>query len=419
MFTRIQTRSFRCLRSVDQALGPFRALVGPNASGKTTFLDVIGFLGDLVRNRGGVLETVRLRSTSFEKLLWMGQGNSFQLAVEAEIPEAVHKVMAEDKRRFTHVRYEVEVGLELDSNEIGLDYETLWLKEPAADHKPTQRDLFPTLQPESASLISKSQKGQKSALSKKPGGNDNYYPEGRDSYTPSFKLGRGKSALANIPADTESFPVSSWFRNLLEKGVQPFVLNSQKMRQPSPPGLGRRFQTDGSNLPWVVAELRQDQKHFRAWLEHVRTALEDIKDVDSVERPEDKHRYLVIQYANGAKVPSWLASDGTLRLLTLTIPAYLPDIEGTFLIEEPENGIHPRGIETVLQSLSSIYRGQVLLATHSPVALNMLEPRDVLCFAKDANGATDIISGDRHPALREWKKGEPDLGVLFASGILS
>lgn len=419
MFTRIQTRSFRCLKSVDQTLGPFRALVGPNASGKTTFLDVIGLLGDLVRNRGEVVETVRGRSSSFEKLVWMGQGHSFQLALEAGIPEAVRKGMADDKQRFTRVRYEVEVGLEPGSNEIGLDHETLWLKEAAAEKKPDQRELFPVPQLESPSLMSKSQKGQRAALTKTPGGNDNYYTEGRKSYMPSFKLGRGRSALANIPADTESFPVSTWFRDLLEKGVQPFVLNSQLMRQPSPPGLGRRFQTDGSNLPWVVNDLRQDQKRFRAWLEHVRTALEDIKDVNTVERPEDKHRYLMIEYQNGARVPSWLASDGTLRLLTLTIPAYLPDMEGTFLIEEPENGIHPRAIETVLQSLSSIYRSQVLLATHSPVALNLLEPRDVLCFAKDANGATDIVSGDRHPALQEWRKGEPDLGVLFASGILS
>jgi predicted ATPase len=419
MFTRIQTRSFRCLKAVDQTLGPFRALVGPNASGKTTFLDVIGFLGDLVRNRGEVVEAVQKRSSSFEKLVWMGHGNSFQLAVEAEIPEAVRKVMAEDKQRFERVRYEVQLGLEEGSNEIGLDYETLWLKEPVQEKKLGQRDLFPAPQPESPNLVSRSQKGQKAALTKTPGGNDNYYTEGRKSYMPSYKLGRGKAALANIPADKESFPVSTWFRNLLEKGVQPFVLNSQLIRQPSPPGLGRRFQTDGSNLPWVVAELRQDQKRFRTWLDHVRTALEDIKDVDSVERPEDKHRYLVVEYQNGAKVPSWLVSDGTLRLLTLTIPAYLPDIEGTFLIEEPENGIHPRAIETVLQSLSSIYRSQVLLATHSPVALNMLEPRNVLCFAKDASGATDIVSGDHHPALRDWKKGEPDLGVLFASGILS
>ena len=103
---------------------------------------------------------------------------------------------------------------------------------------------------------------------------------------PSFKLGRGKSALANIPADAESFPVSTWFRSLLEKGVQTFVLNSQLMKKPSPPGLGTRFQTDGSNLPWVVAELKTDGKRFQAWIEHVRTALEDIKDIDSVERPE-------------------------------------------------------------------------------------------------------------------------------------
>jgi predicted ATPase len=419
MFTRIQTRSFRCLKAVDQTLGSFRALVGPNASGKTTFLDVIGFLGDLVRNRGDVLETLRFRSSSFEKLLWMGRGNSFQLAVEAAIPEMARKQMSEDKQHFSHLRYEVEVGLESGINEIGLNYETLWLKEAGVDNKLVQRDLFPAPQLDGPSLISRSQKGQKAAITKKPGGNDNFYTEGRKSYTPSFKLGRGKSALANLPADNESFPVSTWFRNLLEKGVQPFVLNSQLMRQPSSPGLGWRFQPDGSNLPWVVAELRKEPKRFHSWLEHVRTALEDIKDVDSVERPEDKHRYLVIEYRNGARVPSWLVSDGTLRLLTLTIPAYLPDLDGTFLIEEPENGIHPRAIETVLQSLSSIYGSQVLLATHSPVALNMLEPHDVLCFAKDAEGATDIISGDRHPALREWKKGEPDLGVLFASGILS
>jgi predicted ATPase len=69
--------------------------------------------------------------------------------------------------------------------------------------------------------------------------------------------------------------------------------------------------------------------------------------------------------------------------------------------------------------LSSIYAGQVLIATHSPVALNMLEPSQVLCFAKDQTGATDIVTGDRHPALQNWKQGQPDLGVLFAAGILS
>jgi len=417
MFTRIQTSGYRSLKAVDQELASFQALVGPNASGKTTFLDVVGFLSDLMRHRGEINPVAQARSATFEKLTWMGKGASFQLAVEAEIPAGVRSAMSETLRDSDRVRYELEVGL-LDG-EVGINHEILWLVKHTPP-KGRQVELFPAPQGERPELVSRAGRGRKVAVKKAPGGNDNYYNEGkRKTYNPSFKLGRGRSALANLPADTESFPVSSWFRTYLEQGVQPFVLNSQIIQKPSPPGLHRRFRTDGSNLPWVVAELRKDRTRFAAWLNHVRTALPDITDVQTVERPEDRHSYLVIHYANGATVPSWLASDGTLRLLALTIPAYLPEIDGTFLIEEPENGVHPRALETVLQSLSSIYSGQVLIATHSPVALNLLAPAQILCFAKDTDGATDIVAGDKHPALRDWKEGEPDLGVLFASGILS
>ena len=48
MITRIEAKNFRCLRYVSQPLENFNVLVGPNASGKTTFLDVIGFLGRMV-----------------------------------------------------------------------------------------------------------------------------------------------------------------------------------------------------------------------------------------------------------------------------------------------------------------------------------------------------------------------------------
>ena len=112
-----------------------------------------------------------------------------------------------------------------------------------------------------------------------------------------------------------------------------------------------------------------------------------------------------------------MASDGTLRLLALTLPAYLPDFNGVYLIEEPENGIHPRAVETMFQSLSSVYGAQMLLATHSPVILSMAEPKSVLCFAKTSEGITDIVRGDQHPRLREWQ-GEMNPGTLFAAGVL-
>lgn len=41
MISLIEAKGYRCLRYVRQALGDFHVLVGSNASGKTTFLDVV------------------------------------------------------------------------------------------------------------------------------------------------------------------------------------------------------------------------------------------------------------------------------------------------------------------------------------------------------------------------------------------
>ena len=112
-----------------------------------------------------------------------------------------------------------------------------------------------------------------------------------------------------------------------------------------------------------------------------------------------------------------MASDGTLRLLALTVPAYVPNFSGICLIEEPENGVHPRAIETIFQSLSSVYGAQFLMATHSPTVLSLASPESILCFKKTSIGATDIVRGDEHPAVKDWK-GAVTLSELYAGGVL-
>ena len=42
MITLVEALNYRCLRSVKRRLQPFHVLIGPNASGETTFLDIIG-----------------------------------------------------------------------------------------------------------------------------------------------------------------------------------------------------------------------------------------------------------------------------------------------------------------------------------------------------------------------------------------
>ena len=58
MLAQIEALSYRCLRYVRQSLYPFQVLIGPNASGKSTFLDVVAFLADVLREQDGVAAAI-------------------------------------------------------------------------------------------------------------------------------------------------------------------------------------------------------------------------------------------------------------------------------------------------------------------------------------------------------------------------
>jgi len=414
MIRLVEALNYRCLRYVSQRLDDFHVLVGPNASGKTTFLDALAFLGDLVSE--GLEKAVGERTQDFRDMVWRRTDGRIELAVELEMPEDRRKLL--ERQTWSLIRYEVAVGTDPQSGEVGILEEKVLLK-PSEERSPIQRTLFPAEPTAPETLISpKTTRGTKTIVNKVAGGNDNFYDETGRGWDHAFKLGPRRSALANLPEDESKFPVATWLKGVLMEGVQRLILNSTLMRNPSPPGQPRKFRPDGSNLPWAIERLKTDAPVRHAeWVAHVRTALPDIEDVKTVERPEDRSRYLVICYRDKLEVPSWTASDGTLRLLALTLIAYLSKLTGVYLIEEPENGVHPRAVETVFQSLSSVYDAQILLATHSPVILSIAEPSQVLCFSKVESGAADIIRGTEHPALRDWR-GESNLGVLFAGGVL-
>ncbi|GAB4556309.1 MAG: ATP-binding protein [Anaerolineae bacterium] len=413
MITRVEALNYRSLRYVSQTLLPFQVLIGANASGKSTFLDVIAFLSDLLN--APIPDAVSTRTPNIMDLTWMGKSNWVELAVEAEIPSNLRT------SSHSYLRYEVRIGAAEDRTITALA-EALWLfspPPPVVSESPQSR-LFPNQKPipETITLARKhSPAGWRKLVSKTESGFD-YFKSEKTDWNNQFRFGARRSALANLPEDETRFPAATWFKRNLAEGVQRIMLNSAALRRPSPPNSPRTFLPDGSNLPFVVHDLSQrSPQRFTDWVAHLRTALPDLKDIQTVERPEDRHRYLEIIYNTGLRAPSWSVSDGTLRLLALTILSYLPNLEGIFLIEEPENGIHPSAVETVIQSLSSVYNAQILLATHSPVILSQTRPEQLLCFGRTEEGETDIIRGDQHPRLAEWRN-EVNLGVLFASGVL-
>lgn len=174
---------------------------------------------------------------------------------------------------------------------------------------------------------------------------------------------------------------------------------------------------DAANLPHLVMHLQKDKFRFGLWLDHVKSALPQIEQIEVKEREEDHHAYFSITYQGGYTITSSGLSEGTLRILSLTILPYLNNLPGIVFLEEPENGIHPRAIEAVLQSLSSAYDAQLFVSTHSPVVLANSELYQILCSRLEPDGAATIIPGTAHPQLKDWK-GQVDLGALFAAGVL-
>ena len=422
MIRRLQARNYRCLRYVDLRLDRFQVLVGPNASGKSTVLDAVGFLGDLVAS--GVEAAVERRSPDFRDLVWArperGDGIGFELAVEcglaAREPEAPPEPA--DHRVF---RYEVAIrevdGAPRITAERGL------LGPLGASDFGRRRARFPDPPPAPGTIFVDAANGDyRQVLARTDAGAWRYEPETApavaEPWESPYTFGAGRPALAHLPDAPDDFPAAFRVRRLLAE-VRSLFAAPAALRRPSPYSWdAKSLSPDGGNLPWVVRRLRsEDEEAFTHWLEHVRSALPEVEGVRVVVREEDRHAYLMVRNNAGHEVPSWSVSDGALRLMAQTLPLYARSPETICLIEEPEAGVHPAVMQEVLDALQPAGDRQVLAATQSPEILADADPKTVLCFAKDRHGLPDVVPVLAHPLMEDWN-GDLNLSLVLGSGML-
>jgi predicted ATPase len=437
MITRLEAYRYRCFSQLSVDVSEFNVLAGANGSGKTTLLDIPVLLGDLITQRvcsNAFLEVQPSRRTfrahTLTELVHQGRGEDFVLAVEAQLPEDVAKSIAEpplaavQRRRkpiLDHLRYEILFQI-FNQTELHVVNEYLYLfpsstaqPEPgvALQGVPTRlagtRLSRPVLQ----------QRAWRSVLNRESGEPAQFRDETRAGGKPTVvRVPPDQIALASLPYDKTVFPAAAWFQDFLRTGVLFYEPDWRILRKASPPGQPRRLAPSGENLPWLALDLQAaEPNRFRDWVDHVRTALPQIDEIRAIQREEDHHAYFEVKYAGGYRVTSSGLSDGTLRILALTLPAYMLSQPSVLVTEEPENGVHPRGVQAILQSLSSMYESEVWISTHSPVVLANSKLSQVLCSRLNSEGAVEVIPGQKHPRLQDWK-GALELGTLFAAGVL-
>ena len=257
-------------------------------------------------------------------------------------------------------------------------------------------------------------------LGKTTTGKDVYRREA-GTYQDVFVFGADKLALSLTSPDETRYPTGNAVKSFLMEGLRYIQLNSPAMRDPAPATRPTELELDGTNLARVVGRLARsaaadDSEALERWTSHLRYALEDLESIGWAARQADNAEYVLLRYASGLECPSWLLSDGTLRMLALTLPAFLPPAPRVYMVEEPENGVHPKALEIVMGALAAIPNAQVFVATHSPLVVQEAGLEPLLCFTRDANGV-HIVRGAKHPAMKNWT-GVPDLASIFASRVL-
>lgn len=162
---------------------------------------------------------------------------------------------------------------------------------------------------------------------------------------------------------------------------------------------------NGSNLAAMIDYLlRKDRYWFRAVVEKLRELVPGLEDVE-ISTPTPELRSLDLVVEKGVKIPAVQGSTGLRLMLFFIVLAYQPEPPRVILVEEPENGIHPRRLGDVMRLLRDMTEGrygkhatQVVLTTHSPYLLDHIDvTRDqVLVFRRCDDGSRIAEPADEH-----------------------
>jgi predicted ATPase len=173
------------------------------------------------------------------------------------------------------------------------------------------------------------------------------------------------------------------------------------MRSARPPSDVRDIGVLGEDIAPFLYRLRAEQpKRFAAVSRTLRSLIPSVEDL-TVDL-DKKRGTLDIQVRQGGKeFSSRIVSEGTLRVLALCALTVNPWSGSLLAFEEPENGVHPRRLELIVQLLSSFAvdpSRQVVVTTHSPLFCDAVlklakqQPKDVaLLRVRHGVDGTEIV----------------------------
>jgi predicted ATPase len=364
MITRFQVQNYKALRNIALELTPFHALIGPNDSGKTSILNS---LSAFCRSTDFELDRAFVGAWEGRELVWHDDQSGI-VSFEAEALVGKDRLRYVLACRFPNVGRDVRI----------------------------EREMI-------------EQNGQIECPSK----------DLQQSYV-------WRVARKNVSGTADLLSGCNSVRAALS-GVQYLRWNPRMLALPVAPDRTRQFRLnfDGFGLALLLddilgydrAQFADLETRFRKIFPEItsikllrqqafRAPVDDVEQVSKLDQAEGKGLYFEVQ-GNKQLVPASQASDGTLLILAYLALLYSPQQPRLLLVEEPENGIHPRRLRDVLGILKELVQSQshtqILMTTHSPYLVDLLEPEDATLCTKSKDGAINVKRLSESELVRQQK----------------
>lgn len=386
MLKRVRIKGYKSLYDVEVQLFPLTVLIGPNAAGKSNFLDALQLLSKLGTSRtlteafdppcrGKPLESFSIGERGLKGLV---EQDRLTISIEADlhlsdaVVDAVNRQIREMRRpsgelrsdetvktlaqvRERDLRYRIEVEMRPRSGVLRVTDE--YLAALNAQGEPTgKRRPFIERQDEKIHLRLEGQ------------AHPTYYDRYLDH------------SILSMPHYPPHYPHLVAVRRELESWLFFYFEPRERMRVSNPVKEVRHIGLMGEELAAFLNTLKAlEPRQFSAIEKALHTLMPNIDgiEVDVSDLGEVELRFR----ESGVAIPARVVSEGTLRmlgLLALTGAQEAPALAG---LEEPENGVHPRRIQLIadmLKTRAHLGRTQYIVTTHSPILPDLLPDKSLL-----------------------------------------
>lgn len=379
----VRVKNFKTLRDVHMKDIPnFAVLIGANGTGKSTFIDVFGFLRDCLS--GNVRTAVQSRA-GFLQLV--SRGND---AETIEIELKVQLNFGGDRSRL--VTYSVGVGetnrrivvkherLSWKRGSYGRPFNFIDFKEGKGNAVVESADAFGTAVRE-----------------------EDLKREDQVLDSPDILA---LKALGQF----KRFEAASQLRELIEGwSVSDFRIEKARLEPDIAPA--EHLNEDGSNLALFAQYLHED--HPNAFATLLKKMAKRVPGVEEVLPEDTGDGRIALRFRDAAFEKGFLAryvSDGTIKMFAYLALLADPDPHPLLCIEEPENQLYPNLLPILAEEFSAYTearstKAQVFVTTHSPDFLSAVPLESIYWLRKDAGFTTIIRAAD-----------DPQLIALVAEG---